>query len=97
MEDAISNGYSALSGRAAYLEGWTYAMTNMGVDNDVICAKMDVNAELFSGCSIERAEQMAAENNIRWLVLAKRWPGKAPQDMPAAFENADVAIYDLSK
>ena len=42
-------------------------------------------------------EQLAAENNIRWLVLAKRWPGTAPQDMPAAFENADVAIYDLSK
>lgn len=97
VEDAISNGYSALSGRPAYLEGWTYAMTNMGVDNDVICAKMDVNAELFSGCSRERAEQLAAENNIRWLVLAKRWPGKAPQDMPAAFENDDVAIYELNK
>ena len=72
-------------------------MTNMGVDNDVICAKMDVNAELFSGCTLERAEQLAAENNIRWLVLAKRWPGKAPQDMPAAFENDDVAIYELNK
>ena len=94
--DAISNGYSAMSGCPAYLEGWTYAMTNMGVELETIYAKMDVNAELFSGCSEERAAELAAQNGIRWLVLAKRWQGEGPQDMPAVFENADVAIYEFN-
>lgn len=93
--DAISNGYSALSGRPAYLEGWTYAMTNMGVDTDVIKAKIAVNNELFSACSLEQATILAKQENIHWLVLAKRWPGKAPVGMPSAFENNDVAIYEL--
>lgn len=94
--DAISNGYSALSGCPAYLEGWTYAMTNMGVDREVITGKIYVNDTLFGGCDYDTAQSLAAQENIRYLVQAKRWPGKAPQDMPAVFENDDVAIYEFN-
>lgn len=94
--DAISNGYSALSGCPAYLEGWTYAMTNMGVDREVITGKIYVNDTLFGGCDYDTAQGLAAQENIRYLVQAKRWPGKAPQDMPAVFENDDVAIYEFN-
>ena len=94
--DAISNGYSALSGCPAYLEGWTYAMTNMGVDREVITGKIYVNDALFGGCDYDTAQSLAAQENIRYLVQAKRWPGKAPQDMPAVFENDDVAIYEFN-
>ena len=94
--DAISNGYSALSSCPAYLEGWTYAMTNMGVDREVITGKIYVNDTLFGGCDYDTAQSLAAQENIRYLVQAKRWPGKAPQDMPAVFENDDVAIYEFN-
>lgn len=94
--DAISNGYSALSGCPAYLEGWTYAMTNMGVDREVITGKIYVNDTLFGGCDYDTAQSLAAQENIRYLVQAKRWPGEAPQDMPAVFENDDVAIYEFN-
>ena len=94
--DAISNGYSALSGCPAYLEGWTYAMTNMGVDTEVITGKIYVNDTLFSGCNYDTAEMLATQEGIHWLVRAKRWPGEAPQDMPAIFENDDVAIYEFN-
>ena len=95
--DSISNGYSAMSGCPAYLEGWTYAMTNMGVDHEVITAKIYVNDILFSGCDRETAQQLADEEGIRWLVRAKRWPGEAPAGMDAVFENDDVAIYDFEQ
>ena len=93
--DAISNGYSAMSQRQAYMEGWTYAMTNMGVDRGVLEHKQNVNAALFSGCTAQEAAALGEQEHIRYLVLAKRWPGTPPQTLTPVFENDDVAIYAL--
>ena len=45
--DGISSIYTALSGRQAYMEGYTYAITNMGVSEQVVTEKKEVNAALF--------------------------------------------------
>ena len=38
---------NAKSGAQAYMEGWTYAVTNMGVDEAVVTHKQDTNALFF--------------------------------------------------
>lgn len=95
-EDGISNVYSALSGRQAYMEGYTYAVTNMGVSEAVVNEKRTTNAALFDAEQpYEEIKRLCDENNISYLVYSKQFEGAAPQ--PGAFalvyENADVAIY----
>ena len=94
MIDAISNVYTAFSGRQAYLEGWTYAMTNMGVDRTRSAGSGGSNAQLTGGTlPAAEARELAAQEGVAWLVLAKDWPGAPPAGMTPAYENEDVAIY----
>lgn len=94
--DAISNVYSGLSGQQAYLDGWTYAMTNMGVDRAVLDRKIEVNETLTSGeLDAEQAQALAQQESIQWLVLAKAWPGALPQGLEPVFENDSVVIARL--
>lgn len=95
VEDAISNIYTGLSGRQAWLEGWTYAVTNMGVGPDFLAEKRWVNEELFSGLPAGEARALARQAGVRWLVLAKAWPGAPPAGLAPAYENESAAIYDL--
>ncbi len=94
--DGISNCYSALSGVQAYMEGWTYAVTNMGVDQAVVAHKQDVNARLFdTNTDAQTRSAIAQEEGITCLVYAKAWPGEAPSGLAADYKNQDVAIYFL--
>lgn len=95
VEDAISNIYTGLSGRQAWLEGWTYAVTNMGVGPDFLAEKRWVNEELFSGLPTGEARALARQAGVRWLVLAKAWPGAPPAGLAPVYENESAAIYDL--
>ena len=95
VEDAISNIYTGLSGRQAWLEGWTYAVTNMGVGPDFLAEKRWVNEELFSGLPAGEARALARQAGVRWLVLAKAWPGAPPAGLAPVYENESAAIYDL--
>ena len=95
VEDAISNICTGLSGRQAWLEGWTYAVTNMGVGPDFLAEKRWVNEELFSGLPTGEARALARQAGVRWLVLAKAWPGAPPAGLAPAYENESAAIYDL--
>lgn len=94
MIDAISNVYTGLSGRQAYLEGWTYAATNMGVSKEILDYKRWINEELTGGTLTgTEARKLAEEEGIQWMILAKAWPGNAPNDVFPVYENKDVAIY----
>ena len=95
VEDAISNICTGLSGRQAWLEGWTYAVTNMGVGPDFLAEKRWVNEELFSGLPAGEARALARQAGVRWLVLAKAWPGAPPAGLAPVYENESAAIYDL--
>ena len=37
------------------------------------------------------------KEDIQWLVIAKRWPGKAPKMLAPVYENEAVLIYRLDK
>src|SRR5699024_10564874 len=85
-----------LSGRQAWLEGWTYAVTNMGVGPDFLAEKRWVNEELFSGLPAGEARALARQAGVRWLVLAKAWPGAPRAGLAPVYENGAASIYDLS-
>lgn len=94
-EDGISNLYTAFSGVQCYMEGWTYAMSNMGVEQSVVEHRRAVVSRLFDGSA--DADTLAAlceEEGIDCLVWSRRFGGSAPALTPA-FENADVAVYLL--
>lgn len=92
-EDGISNLYTAFSGVQCYMEGWTYAMSNMGVPQAEVEHRRAVVDALFSGTMDAAAlADLCEQEGIRWLVYSKRFPG-APPALPPLYENADVAVY----
>ena len=97
--DGISNLYSALSGRQAYMEGYAYAYTNEGVSEAVVTHKRDTNTALFSA---DTAPQTAAElcraNGIEYLVYALDFPGSDTQlsEMELVYSGTSVRIYKVN-
>lgn len=94
--DGISSLYTAISGRQAFMEGFTYAVTNMGVSEAVVAQKQMVNAALFDAATPpEEVLRLCAENGIGYLVYSKQYPGDTSQlsGLAVAYENADVIIY----
>lgn len=93
-QDGISNVYTAFSGVQCYMEGWTYAMSNMGVPADVVEHRRAVIDKVFDARTpADDLPSLCREEGVTCLVWAKRWPGSAPAGQTPAFENADVAIY----
>lgn len=94
-EDGISNLYTAFSGVQCYMEGWTYAMSNMGVEQSIVEHRRAVVTRLFDGTAdTDTLTALCEEEGIDCLVWSKRFGGSAP-DLSPAFENADVAVYLL--
>ncbi len=94
-EDGISNLYTAFSGVQCYMEGWTYAMSNMGVEQSIVEHRRAVVTQLFDGTAdTDTLTALCEEEGIDCLVWSKRFGGSAPALSPA-FENADVAVYLL--
>ena len=97
--DGISNLYSALSGRQAYMEGYTYAYTNEGVSEPVINERQRNNALLFSAeSSAGQIRQVCAEIGVQWLIYSIPFPGEDTQlaAFDLVFENDSVRIYKVS-
>ena len=93
-EDGISNVYTALSGVQCYMEGWTYAMSNMGVPAPVVEHRRAVAADLFGpDTTPEERRELCDREGITCLVYVRRWPGSAPAGKYPVFENEDVAVY----
>lgn len=94
----VSCIYTALSGRQAYMEGYTYAVTNMGVSEAVVREKKDVNAAFFSeNTTPQEVVRLARENGVRYLVFSLQFPGDTAQlaQFPLVYENAKVQIYRI--
>ncbi|MEG1446302.1 MAG: hypothetical protein RSC58_03445 [Ruthenibacterium sp.] len=94
--DGISNVYSALSGRQAYMEGYSYAITNMGVAEAIVTQKKNNNAALFSAAtSPEIIQTICRENGIQYLVYSAQYPGDTAQlsQCERVFANDAVQIF----
>ena len=95
-EDGISNVYTAFSGVQCYMEGWTYAMSNMGVEASVVEHRRAVVAALFDpAADPEQVAELCRREGITCLVDSKRWPGQVCAGLTPDYENADVAIYRI--
>lgn len=76
------------------MEGWTYAVSNMGVDAATVEHRRQTNDALFSAdTDPAQLEQLCDAEGIDLLVWAKNWPGDAPSDLAPAYENDSVAVY----
>ncbi len=98
--EGISCIYTALSGRQAYMEGYTYAVTNMGVSEAVVSEKKAVNAAFFSSSTPpEEILRLAQEKGIRYLVVSLQFPAEFSQLEPFAlvYENDLVRIYRVDQ
>lgn len=96
--DGISNSYTALSGRQAFMEGYTYAVSNMGVSQAVLDEKMRVNSALFSkDTPPEEVRALCAQYGITHLVVSAQYPGDTTQLSlcETVFENEAVRIYSV--
>ncbi len=102
-EEGLSNVYSAISGRRAYMESFKYAMTNMGAPPEEVGARYEQMSALFAFDGVadpERAVQLCRETNVSWLVYNKTLQGSdaAFADAPfeKQYENDTVVIYSLN-
>ncbi|MCI6640800.1 MAG: hypothetical protein MSH10_08515 [Pygmaiobacter massiliensis] len=96
--NGISNIYTAWSGRQAYLEGYTYALTNMGVSQPVLEEKLSVNGALFSDQTPpEQMRQLCEENGIDYLVFCERFAGSKESlcAFACVYEQGDVSIWKV--
>ena len=97
-DDGISNLYSALSGRQAYMEGYTYAYTNEGVSAAVVAEKQAVNSTLFSAAtSRQEILTLCSRYGIQYLVYSVAYPGEDSQlaGFPLVYDGTDVRIYQI--
>ena len=86
-QDGVSNVYSALSGRQGYMEGYTYALTNMGVPYYVVSQRRAVNDALFSAdTGSDELRRIVSRAGITHLVYSRQFPG--------SYDNLDQ-VFDL--
>ena len=81
------------------MEGYTYAITNMGVSEQVVAEKKRVNEALFNSESThEEIYQLCVENGINYLVYSKQYAGDNEQlaAFSCVFSNDDVEIYEIT-
>lgn len=102
-EEGLSNVYSAISGRRAYMESFKYAMTNMGAPPEEVGARYEQMSALFAFDGVNdpaRAAQICRETNTAWLVYHKTLTGSdaafAAAPFEAVYENDTVAIYHIA-
>ena len=75
-KDGISNIYSAFSGRQSYMEGYAYALTNMGVPYYVVDQRKVINEKLFSADTTKEELQYLCESTgITHLVYTTQLAG----------------------
>lgn len=111
--EGLSNVYSGLSGQQGYMEGFKYAVSNMGVPLEEVLHRLDV-LELVFGAGTAAEARRAVPPGVRYIVYSKRaaqagWDvmegrdepffrcGDAAESLPIVFENDDVSIYFVSE
>lgn len=95
-EDGISNLYTAFSGVQCYMEGWTYAVSNMGVPPAEVERRRALVAQLFDPDATAAAvTALCRQEGITCLVDCGRWPGRVTPQLVPAYTADGVAVYFL--
>lgn len=96
-KDGVSNIYSAFSGRQSYMEGYAYALTNMGVPYYVVSQRQDINQRLFSADTpADLLTHLCRTTGITHLVFSSQFDGS--EDVIASvykkiYDSDTVRIY----
>lgn len=106
--EGLSNVYTGLSGKQCYMEGFKYAISNLGVTSDEALARVQDAKDLFSAQTGAQAAQALPEN-VKVIVYSKHaaqsgWdvlegePCLAEQwvkdgALSLIFENEDIMIF----
>ena len=95
--NGVSNIYSAFSSRQFYMEGYAYALTNMGVPYYVIDQRKVINEKLFSEeTSTEELSCICQNTGITHLVFSSQLKGSEKSIEKAfdkIFDSETVRIY----
>ncbi len=97
-QDGISNLYSGLSGRQGFMEGFQYAVTNMGVSEASVHERQEANTALFSEDSSQQEILRLCEQwGIQYLVFSSQMEGDESQlsFLPLVFDSDTLRIYEL--
>ncbi len=96
--EGISNLYSGLSGRQGFMEGFQYAVTNMGVPESSVQERIAANAALFSAeTPPEEVMRLCEEWGIQYLVYSEQMEGSESQlaALPLVFDSSTLRIYEV--
>lgn len=97
--EGISNLYSALSGRQGFMEGFQYAVTNMGVSAQVVNERLAVQEILFSASSTpQQILKVCEEYGITHILYSRQMAGDEAQlkNFPCVYSGPDVRIYEVA-
>ena len=107
--EGLSNVYSGLSGCASYLEGFKYAISNLGATGGEVAARVEAVRAVFAAETAEQARDALSEG-VKAVVVSlpaaeKQWDiledaphgavyrGEEAGGFFVAYENEDVIIY----
>jgi hypothetical protein len=91
--DGIFHGYTALSERQAFVEGWSYAM-DYTTSYFLLRHNLEVVSDgLFACAGYEEAAEMARQNGIAYLLLHLPTKGAPFVGGRPVFETGTVLIY----
>lgn len=94
--EGLSNVYTGLTGRRAYMESFKYAVSNMGERAGDVMTRYEQMNELFSPQTGERRlRQLCGQCGVTWLVYCPQAPGSEAQlaCFEKVFQNGDCSIY----
>lgn len=95
--EGLSNVYTGLSGRQAYMESFKYAVSNMGERAGDVQARYAEMEELFSaGTSAARAKEICTARGIHYLLFCPLLPGDEShlaETFPCVFDSPGCRIY----
>ncbi len=96
--EGVSNIYSAISARQGFMEGFQYAVTNMGVSEAVVNERTAVNEALFSAQTDAQTIRTLCERyGITHLLFSRQMAGDESQlqAFPCVYNGSDVRIYEI--
>lgn len=95
-EEGLSNVYTGLTGRRAYMESFKYAVSNMGERAGDVMTRYDQMTELFRPDTDEaRLRQLCAACGIDYILYTPQASGSESQlaCFELVYQNADCSVY----
>jgi len=97
-QEGLSNVYSGLSGRGAYMESFKYAVSNMGVAGAQVEERLAVVTSLFDATTPQSTVQsLCKAHGIRYLAYCPAFGGATAQfaGFLCVYDSEQLKIYEV--